>query len=417
MPFTEKGEGKFSEKKIDFTAKGASFVDKGGREAFAIDGNTARVPEVRETKGISFVRTQEELLGQPGIAVEQQMDQQVEQTDTASAIFHDDRKPEQFQGQSISFRDDQRRTVFTEHSGQFSGTQVEVHNAIEYGLPVPDKFKADPGSAGRYVTTAGGGAAIEHVFNDKGGVSTNIELFKGKDQVDGRGFKAKGLDFIEKTEKFKEVVTPESNQAAASNIDDKAGSLIDIGIGHFDKQAARYHAIEDEAKAEVKGFNREIKAELKAEAKSKHPDGGNVQFKEEGTAQFTDRLGAFKDKISESFREKGTDRQGKSIFSDEKGAKPPKEASEGGPTRQSKVDRREAGSKSTSKKDMEKPTQPTSRKANRMSIPISMMALRIKEIGLRNLMTKGVQILLSRTSLARGQKKRMPPKVRLRKTS
>ena len=70
-------------------------------------------------------------------------------------------------------------------------------------------------------TSAGGGADIKYHFKQNGKLEAEIELFKNRDRTDRQRFRDKGAAFVGKMEDVFDVVRPEDNMAAASNVDQK----------------------------------------------------------------------------------------------------------------------------------------------------------------------------------------------------
>ena len=109
-------------------------------------------------------------------------------------------------------------------------------------------------------TSAGGGADIKYHFKQNGKLEADIELFKNRDRTDRQRFRDKGVAFVEKMDDVFDVVRPEDNMAAASNVDQKIErQFVRAGQKHSEK-ATRYRSIQREGKKELKQLKKEEKA-------------------------------------------------------------------------------------------------------------------------------------------------------------
>lgn len=155
-------------------------------------------------------------------------------------------------------------------------------------------------------TEAGGGATFYHDYDSKGDVRTKkVALAKFKDRSDKQGFKSKAAEVFDKTGRAVEMVQPEENEAAASNIDDKAILATVIAKGLLDDQIERYGKIQKEVKREVKQTKKEIK-QISAPPEDSPFLSSQAVFQDD-TASFTDRYMGM-------FREQGKDYKGNDYF-------------------------------------------------------------------------------------------------------
>lgn len=157
-------------------------------------------------------------------------------------------------------------------------------------------------------TEAGGGATFHHEYTKDGDLKTKkVVLNKFKDRTDKQGFKPKAANFLDKAGRAVEAVKPENEEAAASNVDQKAILATVIAKGLLDDQIDRYGKIQKQTKKEIKQLKREIRDSSSATSPEESPFlSSQVSFKDE-TGSFTDRYMGM-------FREEGKDYKGHDYF-------------------------------------------------------------------------------------------------------
>ena len=160
-------------------------------------------------------------------------------------------------------------------------------------------------------TSAGNGATIRNKFDADGRLSAQIALHQPK------GFKEKLHNFKNKAEDVFEDVSPQKNDAAVSNIDEKAGIYLEHSARRLRSKAARYRDIEKEAKKEIHSIRQEPDSSLPFttipdkgdDASGKDGTGGNTDgsaFKA-SNAQFTERTDEFTDIYADKFSSRQKD--------------------------------------------------------------------------------------------------------------
>lgn len=172
------------------------------------------------------------------------------------------------------------------------------------------------------ITNAGDGATIRNKFDADGRLSASIVLHHPK------GFKKKVHYFRNKAEDVFEDVSAKKNDAAASNIDEKAGIFLEHSARRLKSKAYRYQDIEKEAKREIHSIRQEPDSTspfTQAPGKKDDISGrdgagcdtGESAFKV-SNAQFTERTGEFTDIYADKFSGRQKDVKQIGVFEDNK---------------------------------------------------------------------------------------------------
>lgn len=157
----------------------------------------------------------------------------------------------------------------------------------------------------RTITSAGGGATIRNKFDENGRLSASISLHHPK------GFKEKVHNFKNKVEDAFEDVSAQKNDAAASNVDEKAGIYLEHLARRFKNEAGRYRDIEKDAKKEKYSIGQELDGiqpflptpDIKGDVSGK--DKADSNFSESAfkasSVQFTESMDGFTDIYADRF--------------------------------------------------------------------------------------------------------------------
>lgn len=112
-----------------------------------------------------------------------------------------------------------------------------------------------------------GGVQFESHYTNKGKLKTDVTLSSGKERTDNKGFRNKSIQFIDKTGKAVEILSPKENEAAASIFDEETEIALEFVADRTLEKRNRFRKVEKEIKSERKKIEREIK-ESKSESSS-----------------------------------------------------------------------------------------------------------------------------------------------------
>lgn len=204
-----------------------------------------------------------------GVGVSQK--EESPKTSSRDVFTEEKREPEQTEPRKNVFRDE------TDQKDNFiRPVETPGHDKV-----TPSHDKVIPSET---TTRAGGGANIKYEFTDKGTLKAKIDLFKDKDRTDRQGFTDKAALFLENADKATEMVKPEENEAAASNVDQKIEKLFTQEGRKHAETARRYKSIQRESKQEIKQLKKEEK-----KTEKNHFKESNATFQSEND-KFTDPI-------------------------------------------------------------------------------------------------------------------------------
>lgn len=179
-------------------------------------------------------------------------------------------------------------------------------------FPKEDKSDHDKMAYKEKETKAGGGAAFDYKFTDKGKLKAEISLAKGKDKADNKGFKNRTIHFTEKAEEVFDYVKPEDNEALASFSDSKIEAVLTHSSRKHIKKSRRYADIKGTSRKDISQLKKEIRAEKKAKEQSEI----NANFNASNTQFTDDRSGSFQNRIDEKFQTKEKQERISSLFTE-----------------------------------------------------------------------------------------------------
>lgn len=177
-------------------------------------------------------------------------------------------------------------------------------------FPKEDKSDHDKMAYKRKETKAGGGAAFDYKFTDKGKLKAEVSLAKGKDKTDNKGFKNRTVHFTEKAEEVFDYVKPEDNETLASFSDSKIEAVLTHSSRRHIKKARRYADLKGTARKDISQLKKEIRAEKKAKEQSEI----NANFNASNTQFTDDRSGSFSNWVDAKFQTKEKQERISSLF-------------------------------------------------------------------------------------------------------
>ena len=151
-------------------------------------------------------------------------------------------------------------------------------------------------------TDSGGGASFRTERLENGSFrGETVRLNKFKERTDKQGFKNKAAHFMDVGGRTVEAFKPEENEAAASNVDDKAILATVILNEKFKDEKQRFSEINAEKKNEIKHLQGIIRKEQQTILTDGKFLGTQTEFVDKGRGFLDKYRGAFRDKKFNAF--------------------------------------------------------------------------------------------------------------------
>lgn len=151
-------------------------------------------------------------------------------------------------------------------------------------------------------TDSGGGASFRTERLENGGFKgSNVRLNRFRERTDKQGFKNKAAHFMDVGGRAVEAFKPEENEAAASNVDDKAILATVILHEKFKDEKKRFSEINAEKKNEIKHLQGTIRREQQTDLTDGKFSGTQIEFADKGSGFLDKYRDAFRDKKFNAF--------------------------------------------------------------------------------------------------------------------